>query len=553
MQFELTLPHITGWSLFLLLGTLFLLVPFIVAVYKAAVAPSKIASYPGPGVRHWFLGSYPDRPPLTGRTVQAIHDSIRQYGRVFGMVHVGRQPVIVVADYAAVTQVLLKSPWPKPFANIHLVRRFVGRGLLGEEGSVHRRQRKVAFPAFTKEAVYAMSADIREKCELLVKRLGQEVDSAPSGEVAINIVERWNKLALDVIAKVGFGYELNALLDPDASTTLEDAYSSILKCMSTGSRYAGFRHRLGPRFEQLGRLIGVREQVKLDQAKVTIADIGRELVERAKAQYAGKDGEKEASMREEGNDLLSLMVKANMSAELKPQQRLSDEELMDMIPTFLFAGHETSTSSLSWTSMALTQPGHGLVVQKRLRQELLAASASEWRTSAQDLDSLPYLDAVVRETLRLHAPVRYLMRTAARDEVLHLGRPVVLNGVEKSEIVVKKGVPDYVPVALHELWLAEDHEHYSGGLASQPDIKAVWSSLMSFGLGPTNCIGQRVATLELKLGLATVLSEFEFLPLEDGKSPEFDFLHGIVARPIVVGQEKKGAQVPIRIRRARTE
>ncbi|CAD6900177.1 unnamed protein product [Tilletia controversa] len=569
MQFELTLPHITGWSLFLLLGTLFLLVPFIVAVYKAAVAPSKIASYPGPGVRHWFLGSYPDRPPLTGRTVQAIHDSIRQYGRVFGMVHVGRQPVIVVADYAAVTQVLLKSPWPKPFANIHLVRRFVGRGLLGEEGSVHRRQRKVAFPAFTKEAVYAMSADIREKCELLVKRLGQEVDSAPSGEVAINIVERWNKLALDVIAKVGFGYELNALLDPDASTTLEDAYSSILKCMSTGSRYAGFRHRLGPRFEQLGRLIGVREQVKLDQAKVTIADIGRELVERAKAQYAGKDGEKEASMREEGNDLLSLMVKANMSAELKPQQRLSDEELMDMIPTFLFAGHETSTSSLSWTSMALTQPGHGLVVQKRLRQELLAASASEWRTSAQDLDSLPYLDAVVRETLRLHAPVRYLMRTAARDEVLHLGRPVVHNGVEKSEIVVKKGVQITFP--LHymncdvetwgpdgyefrpERWLAEDHEHYSGGLASQPDIKAVWSSLMSFGLGPTNCIGQRVATLELKLGLATVLSEFEFLPLEDGKSPEFDFLHGIVARPIVVGQEKKGAQVPIRIRRARTE
>ncbi|CAD6928041.1 hypothetical protein A4X03_0g188 [Tilletia caries] len=547
MQFELTLPHITGWSLFLLLGTLFLLVPFIVAVYKAAVAPSKIASYPGPGVRHWFLGSYPDRPPLTGRTVQAIHDSIRQYGRVFGMVHVGRQPVIVVADYAAVTQVLLKSPWPKPFANIHLVRRFVGRGLLGEEGSVHRRQRKVAFPAFTKEAVYAMSADIREKCELLVKRLGQEVDSAPSGEVAINIVERWNKLALDVIAKVGFGYELNALLDPDASTTLEDAYSSILKCMSTGSRYAGFRHRLGPRFEQLGRLIGVREQVKLDQAKVTIADIGRELVERAKAQYAGKDGEKEASMREEGNDLLSLMVKANMSAELKPQQRLSDEELMDMIPTFLFAGHETSTSSLSWTSMALTQPGHGLVVQKRLRQELLAASASEWRTSAQDLDSLPYLDAVCCILVD-----RWCSMGWRRARLWSRRASQITFPLHYMNCDVETWGPDGYEFR-PERWLAEDHEHYSGGLASQPDIKAVWSSLMSFGLGPTNCIGQRVATLELKLGLATVLSEFEFLPLEDGKSPEFDFLHGIVARPIVVGQEKKGAQVPIRIRRARTE
>ncbi|CAD6900174.1 unnamed protein product [Tilletia controversa] len=570
MQFELTFPHLTVWPILLfLLVTFLLLTPLIIGIYSAAIAPSKISSYPGPGVQHWFLGSYPDRHLLTGKTVQAIHESIGRYGRVFGMVHLGRQPVVVVADYAAATQVFLKSPWPKSAANIHLLRRFVGRGLLAEEGSVHRRQRKVAFPAFTKEAVYAMSEDVREKCKLLNKRLGRQVDSAASGEVAINIVEGWNKMALDIIAKVGFGYELDALLEHDASTILENAYSSILKCMSTGSRYANLRHRLGPRFEQFGRLIGVREQIELDQAKKTIASVSRELVDRAKAQYARKVGEKIAGTREEGNDLLSLMVKANMSAELKPQQRLSDEELMDMIPTFLFAGHETSTSSLSWASMALTRPGHGLVVQKRLRQELLAASAPEWRTSTEDLDSLPYLDAVVRETLRLHAPVRYLSRTAARDEVLHLARPVMLNGVETSEIVVKKGVQITFPLQFMncdvetwgpdgyefrpERWLADDHEHYSGGLASQPDIKAVWSSLMSFGLGPNNCIGQRVATLELKLGLATVLSEFEFLPLDEGDSAPIDFLHGVVARPIVVGQEDKGAQVPIRIRRTRLQ
>ncbi|KAE8243272.1 hypothetical protein A4X06_0g6433 [Tilletia controversa] len=91
--------------LLVLLITCSLLIPLIIIrVYNAAIALSKIASYPGTGVQHWFLGSYPDRHHLTGKTVQAIHNSIRQ-------------PAIVVADYAAATQVFLNSPWPKPAVN----------------------------------------------------------------------------------------------------------------------------------------------------------------------------------------------------------------------------------------------------------------------------------------------------------------------------------------------------------------------------------------------------------------------------------------------------
>ncbi|KAE8255787.1 hypothetical protein A4X13_0g2912 [Tilletia indica] len=570
MQIELTLSHLTAISL--LTFSLLILIPLCIAIYNAAIAPSKVAHYPGPGLQHWFLGSFPTRHLLTGKTVQAMHEGIKVYGRVFGMVHVGRQPVVLVADYGAASQVFLKesSRWPKSVSNIHLLRRFVGRGLLTEEGPVHRRQRKVAFPAFTKEAVNAMAADMLEKCELLNQRLGKLVDDSPSGEATTNIVEGWNKMALDIIARVGFGYDLNSLLDQ--GSILEDAYDSIMKTMFTASLYASVRHRIGPRFEQLGRWARVPEQVELDNAKAAIGRVSRELVERAKNQYANsklreKEGRGQDEGRREGNDLLSLMVKANMNAELKSHQRLSDEELMAMVPTFLFAGHETSTASLAWASLALTQPGHGLQVQSRLRHEL-NSHPSNWRTSADDLDSIPYLDAVARETLRLHAPVRYLSRTAAQDEILRLGRKVVMHGEEKTEVLVRKGVQVTFPLQYmncdpevwgedgHEFrperWLAEDHEHYSGSVAPTPEIKAVWSSLMTFGLGPNNCIGQRVAILELKMGLAAVLSEFEFLPLEQGPPP-FDFLHGIVARPVVVGQEEKGIQVPIRIRRARVE
>ncbi|KAE8221622.1 hypothetical protein CF326_g8525 [Tilletia indica] len=145
MQIELTLSHLTAISL--LTFSLLILIPLCIAIYNAAIAPSKVAHYPGPGLQHWFLGSFPTRHLLTGKTVQAMHDGIKVYGRVFGMVHVGRQPVVLVADYGAASQVFLKesSRWPKSVSNIHLLRRFVGRGLLTEEGPVHRRQRKVAF------------------------------------------------------------------------------------------------------------------------------------------------------------------------------------------------------------------------------------------------------------------------------------------------------------------------------------------------------------------------------------------------------------------------
>ncbi|KAK0527710.1 hypothetical protein OC842_004770 [Tilletia horrida] len=577
-----------------------ILVPLGIELLRAFLAPYKVINtYPGPGIRHTFLGSYPDRHLLSGKIVHAFHDSIQRYGRVFAAVHVGRQPVLVVSDYAVATEIFLKNPWPKSRSNIHLLRRFVGRGLLSEEGQVHRRQRKVAYPAFTRKAVCAMTGEILAKAQILSKRLERDIQSSPSGtEAIVNIVDGWNKLALDVIARIGFGFELNALLNEGSTPNpLEAAYDTIIRLMLTGSVYASLRHRLGPVFEQLGRWLGVREQVKLDEARALIARISRELVDNAKTKYArqhqmevqsdalGSDLHlvEEADGGNDGEDhtLLTLMVKANMSPDLRPHQRLADEELMAIIPTMLFAGHETSTASLAWASLALTQPGYGIEVQHRLRAELLqsADGSDSWRTSAEALDNLPYLDAVVREVLRVHAPVRYLSRTAPRDTVLRLGRPVVLeDGRRTSELLVRKGVQVTLPLQYMnvdeevwgadaaefrpERWLPASHPYASkptdpdasssdlppASAPHRPELKAVWSSLMTFGLGPNNCIGQKVAILELKAALATVLSEFAFEPASD-PPPEHDFMHGIVARPVVVGEEFKGIQVPIKIRK----
>lgn len=82
------------------------------------------------------------------------------------------------------------------------------------------------------------------------------------------------------------------------------------------------------------------------------------------------------------------------------------------------AGHETSSTALAWCLFALTQAPR---VQNKLRRELLTISTNA--PSLEELATLPYLDAVVRETLRVYGPLATTLRVALRDDVLPVSKP----------------------------------------------------------------------------------------------------------------------------------
>ena len=83
------------------------------------------------------------------------------------------------------------------------------------------------------------------------------------------------------------------------------------------------------------------------------------------------------------------------------------------ICTFLVAGHETTSTAMSWTLFGLCQNPEA---QRKLRQELLALAMDD--PTMDELKSLPYLDMVVRESLRLYSPVFVSRRVAVKDTVL---------------------------------------------------------------------------------------------------------------------------------------
>ena len=98
----------------------------------------------------------------------------------------------------------------------------------------------------------------------------------------------------------------------------------------------------------------------------------------------------------------------------------------------LIAGHETTSTSISWLLWDLAKPEYQSI-QSKLRDELSAVAAA--RPSMEELNSLPFLDAVVRETLRLRAVVDSTIRCALKDDMIPVSKPFIdRNGIERNEI-----------------------------------------------------------------------------------------------------------------------
>jgi hypothetical protein len=89
------------------------------------------------------------------------------------------------------------------------------------------------------------------------------------------------------------------------------------------------------------------------------------------------------------------------------------------VPTFVVAGHETTSTAVTWALFALSQAPS---VQRKLRHELRTAPASP---TMDDINALPYLEKVTCEVLRLHAPIVSGIRSATEDTIIPVSKPYI--------------------------------------------------------------------------------------------------------------------------------
>ncbi|XP_031206305.1 cytochrome P450 4F4 isoform X3 [Mastomys coucha] len=183
-------------------------------------------------------------------------------------------------------------------------------------------------------------------------------------------------------------------------------------------------------------------------------------------------------------------------------KELSDEDIRAEANTFMFEGHDTTASGLSWILYNLARhPEH----QERCRQEVqeLLKDRQSIEIEWDDLAQLPFLTMCIKESLRLHPPVTVISRRCTQDVELPDGR------------VIPKGVICIINIFAthHNPTVWPDPEVYDPYRFDPENIKDRSPlAFIPFSAGPRNCIGQTFAMNEMKVALALTLLRFRVLP-----------------------------------------
>ncbi|KAJ6565538.1 cytochrome P450 [Mycena vulgaris] len=464
-----------------------------------------------------------------GDNAQLISKWRSEFGRTFRFKSVFGISELHTSDVKAINHILANGTIYRrvPFRRDHM-KRILGNGILSVDLDEHKRQA----PAFGITQVRLLTKIFVEKSIQLRDIWARQICSGEEHH-AIDIFPGLRRMALDVIGQAGFDYQIDSLNVEGKPNELDQVFTELLHSSHAQSDAA---FRLAQSIVPILKFVPLPGTQIRRRARRAMDCIGRQIFASSKAGQAlgGK------------RDLLSVLLRSTLSKEVSENQRLSEAEVVALIPTFLFAGHETTSSAASWALHALSLNN---AAQSKLRQELLTLCTEN--PTMDELNTLPYLESVVRETLRVHSPFVFNQRMAMEDDILPLAKPYVdQKGQSHDNLPIPKGQIIHIPILAvntdKEIWgddagefKPERWEHIPEAVS---EIPGVWGNILSFFAGPHNCIGFRFSLVEIKALLFTLIRAFEFEPAVPIVPTSF----GLQA-PMVAGTNK-GSSLPLVLR-----
>ncbi|KAK0193545.1 cytochrome P450 [Armillaria mellea] len=468
----------------------------------------------------------------------------REYGGAYRAAGCYGQDILAIADPEAlqyITQVAgYRYPKTADFEfNLNIL---VGLGIVTAAGSVHQRHRKVMNPAFSVRQLRTFLSLFQRTTRHFLQKLADLVEG---GQSTLNMNQWLGKLTLDIIGESAFGYQYGGIDNDDnkLTKTLNNLFHDAGFLPSKAAVLISTIPRVLPApLLYLLSLLPSRLKQRYADFNALMKEIGRQILKQNFEAGVASSTRK---------DILSILARANTDEEQK--KRLSDDEVLAQVVSLTLAGYETTSSTLSWLLYEICKHPEQ---QKRIRQEI-----AEVRTrigaadelSSTDYDSMPFMNAVIKETLRFHPIMPTLMRVAGSDDVIPLLEPVTTStGAKLSQITVKKGQLIQLGIGYYNrhpaVWGPTANvwnpDRFLGELDKTTPI-GVYANLLSFSAGVRSCIGWRFAVIEMQTIVFELLESFEFsLPKKDlqiKRQPAFIML------PMVRDEMSKGTQMPLHL------
>ncbi|RLN73371.1 hypothetical protein BBJ28_00012984 [Nothophytophthora sp. Chile5] len=374
---------------------------------------------------------------------------------------------------------------------------FMGDGMIAVDGHKWLRQRKTASNLFSMRGLRDSMAAVVQENILTLHSTFQE--AAKTGE-SLDLFAFFNRFTFEVIAEIAFGIKFGALGTEDEHP-FEAAFNFATQRLFVRFLEPSWLWKT-QRWLDVGTEKEFKKQVQIiDDTCYSI--ISRSLTKRQKTADAKESTATIADVQK--SDLISLFLEGVSDDEAKPGEEFDPKFLRDIVVTFMTAGRDTTASALSWFFYVLSQHPE---VEAKIRQEMAAtlpdlASGAAPSPSMQQANDLVYLEAALKETLRLYPAVPSNIREALCDVVLCDGT-VVKAGETVSWSSYSMGRMPHVwgPDAKEykpERWLDPD----TGKLIAVSPYK-----FTLFSAGPRVCLGAKLAMMEMKITAASVLSKY---------------------------------------------
>ncbi|KAG7448520.1 cytochrome P450 [Guyanagaster necrorhizus] len=485
---------------------------FIVAVILALVVMKprhSLRHIPGPPSSSWLFGNMIELllPHQYGDSEFLWQDI---YGPVYRIKGCFGEDRLMVSDPRTLKHVLDDTTFARSPQQQQIVRMLIGeQSLLYAHGNDHRRMRSVMTPAFSASHVRALPPLFRRIAQNVIQRWRVEGTSEPSG-VVIDVYPAIHNATLNNICEGIMGFQFSADQDTGKSE-LGRSIQNIVAMSSTRSKHSilaeGVLLYVPPVLLKLALHLPTHALRVLRRNRVLGNRVSEQLIkEKYQAIKLGMESEK---------DLLTALVNANAGYNDK-RQRMTEQEMIEQIPTIMISGQDTTGNTLSW---CLYQFAQNPDWQERIRHEVLTMKEHlDRELTYSDLEKLTLMNAYIKEILRFHSGLPMSERIATCDAILPLSQPITtIKGEIITEIPVKKGQSvisatssynrlksiwgDDADVFRPERWL----EELPKGQALGP-----YANLMSFFGGQRACIGWRFALTSMQVLLAELLCSFTF-------------------------------------------
>ncbi|KAI9273216.1 cytochrome P-450 cyp509A1 [Helicostylum pulchrum] len=375
--------------------------------------------------------------------------------------------------------------------------RFVGgNNLLLSEGEDYKRLKKTVNPAFRRPVPIQLFGR-------MTQRTLQEIDQM--GGKQVDMTDLCNRLTLDILGKAVFDFNFDATGDPHNEWT--HVYKSIMESMSNKLFY------YLPFLDQGKWLWLFPKRYQAHQNLTKFLNMLSEMISNKRQTIAAN--------HEEGtrNDLLSLMIDSELNEEV---DGLTDEEIMENLCIFFFAGHETTANAVAFIIYNLAKDQER---QEQARQEVLhhlGDAPEDILPTLEDAMKLTFINQIMKETMRMYGPVSGISPRITTEDTFIDGAFIPKDTFVSVSIFrlhhnekVWKSHNEFIPERFSPE--GEFDQFTNEGIQWAP-----------FGSGRRQCIGMNFSLFEQRVVLAMLLRKYTWTLPEDSIHKENVVTSGII-------------------------